>query len=1068
MKTALHFVSSIFLTLSLNTLQAQVPSLWGMTSEGGADEVGTIFRTDFDGTNLTVKHNFSVVNAGARPYVNAQLLQLSNGKLYGVTSDGGINNVGVLFEYDPTTGVYTKKADFSNAVGRAPMGMLALAGNGKLYGLASSGGANNLGTIYEFDLSTNVLSKKIDLVQANGHTPYGNSLFLHTNGKFYGMTVNGGNFNFGVIFEYDPASNTYIKKIDFGGSTNGAHPYGSLLMTNAGKVFGMTSQGGANNDGTLFEYAPATNTLTKKFDFSTASGRQPYSTLVEANNNLLYGVTAINGSLFEYNPTTNSVAKKVDFITNSNGVFPYGTLAKGSNGKLYGVTSGGGSTGHGVLYEYDISTNTYTKKFDFVMETGSSPYGGLTLSANGNLYGLTYQGGLTGGQGVLYEYNPATNTYTKKIDLEQTPDGSYPFGGLTQAANKKLYGMAISGGTTNAGVLFEIDPVSGVFAKRHEFIRDNGTFPQGNLTPAPNGKLYGMTAQGGATDDGVIFEFDPITGTYTVKFEFDYDNGAEPFGSLTLGSNNKFYGMTSEGGTSGYGVIFEYDPASNVFTKKTEFDNLTIGFNPYDALIEVGNGKFYGTCRDGGLNGNGLGTLFEYDLATNTITKKVNFFGAVGEGPEGSLVKAPNGKLYGVTRYGGANSRGVLFEYDITTNTYTKKFDFGATATAPAEPAASLALSPNGKLYGSTLWGGTGNRGVIFEYDPATNVLTTKQSFTGANGAGLLFGRLLFVKGEQTITFNALADKLVNDAAFTLSATSSAPLPITYTSSNTSVATISGSTVTIVGAGTTNITASQAGDASYNPATDVVQSLTVNKLNQTITFTAIADKSIGDAPFTLTATSTSSLPVSFSTTSSKVTLNNAQVTLVSAGRVTITAAQVGNSNYSAATSVDGSFCIKPAKPTITVTFINTASPTLTSSAASGNQWYRNGVAIGGAMGTTYSATQAGVYKVQVTVDDCVSEFSTEQTLVVTGDLDHTQADFVEFYPNPVKDVLTVKLGQPNEKKVVEVYDLAGKPVEQRQVWEDHVQFEVGGWAGGLYLLKVKTGSSEKVYRFVKE
>lgn len=83
------------------------------------------------------------------------------------------------------------------------------------------------------------------------------------------------------------------------------------------------------------------------------------------------------------------------------------------------------------------------------------------------------------------------------------------------------------------------------------------------------------------------------------------------------------------------------------------------------------------------------------------------------------------------------------------------------------------------------------------------------------------------LKADQTITFGALAAKTVGDAAFALGATASSNLGVSYTSSNSAVATVSGSTVTVVGAGSTTITASQAGNANYNAATPVGQTLTV-------------------------------------------------------------------------------------------------------------------------------------------------------------------------------------------------------------------------------------------------
>src|SRR6185436_6177713 len=106
-------------------------------------------------------------------------------------------------------------------------------------------------------------------------------------------------------------------------------------------------------------------------------------------------------------------------------------------------------------------------------------------------------------------------------------------------------------------------------------------------------------------------------------------------------------------------------------------------------------------------------------------------------------------------------------------------------------------------------------------------------------------------------------------APFNLAATSTSGLAVTYTSSAPAVATVAGNTVTVVGGGSTTITASQAGDGNYNAAVAVPQVLLVNKINQTITFGALADKAMGDAPFSLTATSSSALAVTFATTSDK-------------------------------------------------------------------------------------------------------------------------------------------------------------------------------------------------------
>jgi gliding motility-associated-like protein len=187
------------------------------------------------------------------------------------------------------------------------------------------------------------------------------------------------------------------------------------------------------------------------------------------------------------------------------------------------------------------------------------------------------------------------------------------------------------------------------------------------------------------------------------------------------------------------------------------------------------------------------------------------------------------------------------------------------------------------------------------------------------------------VQEGQTITFTALTPATYGDPPFTLGATSSSGLSLTYASSDPLVATISGSTVTIVGAGTTTITASQTGDGTYTPAPDVTQTLTVNKATQTISFAALVPKTMGDPSFTLNATSSSTLNISYSSSNTAVaTISGNAVNIVGAGSTNITASQSGNGNYLGATDVVQPLVVLPASnpPSIsaqtgTAFFVNT-------------------------------------------------------------------------------------------------------------------------------------------------
>lgn len=325
-------------------------------------------------------------------------------------------------------------------------------------------------------------------------------------------------------------------------------------------------------------------------------------------------------------------------------------------------------------------------------------------------------------------------------------------------------------------------------------------------------------------------------------------------------------------------------------------------------------------------------------------------------------------------------------------------------------------------------------------------------------------------KVDQTISFNALPNLSVNDDPVSLNATSSSGLTVSYSSSSISVATINGNVLTIVGAGETNITASQSGDDGYNEAS-VVQKLVVIKLSQSIDFGPIADHKMGDTPFAINATSSSGLDVVFTHTGGRILISGSTVTLASPGRALINANQPGNATFSAADEVNQSFCVNPEKPKLTVSGRNTGSPTLTSSSSVGNQWYLNGDIITGETLSTLSVKKEGIYSVRVQVDDCVSENSDVQVFIITADNTELIQKEVVIYPNPVNDRLYINLkGFETSKKVkIEVYDLSGKQLDRKNTHGNNlVELDVHDYAKGEYLLFVNWEQQKVVRRFAKE
>jgi hypothetical protein len=182
---------------------------------------------------------------------------------------------------------------------------------------------------------------------------------------------------------------------------------------------------------------------------------------------------------------------------------------------------------------------------------------------------------------------------------------------------------------------------------------------------------------------------------------------------------------------------------------------------------------------------------------------------------------------------------------------------------------------------------------------------------SGTNNLTFLLGG---TAASQTITFGTIADVVLGTAPFTISATASSGLTVILSSNTTNVCAVSGATVTLTGAGTCSITATQPGNTTYAAAAPVTRTFMVSVGSQTITFDAIPNQILGIAPFAIAAQATSLLPVGFASITPAVCTNSDDlVILLSPGTCSITASQPGNAAYSAAISVTRSFAVSKAK-----------------------------------------------------------------------------------------------------------------------------------------------------------
>ena len=355
---------------------------------------------------------------GASSY--AGLIRDKRGDLYGTTKYGGTNNNGIVFVWnvDGTERVLHKFVN-DGTDGYNPNSGLVMDASHNLYGTTYRGGARDYGTV--FKISCNGTESVLYSFGSNGTdglTPAA-GLVIGKNGNLYGTTLFGGaNFYYGTVFEITPAG-TETTLYSFAGyaQTDGANPYGGLIMDKNGNLYGATQYGGANGSGAVFEVSAA-------------------------------GAERVLHS----------------FVSDgTDGYYPYAGLLIDAKGDLYGTTYQGGANNAGTVFEIDTSgTEKILYSFGASTTDGYNPWAGLVRDKLGNLYGTTLYGGANGSNfGTVFQLSPSGTETILHSFSENGTDGYQPYGRLIMDESGNLYGTTIYGGTGasatgGAGTIFKI------------------------------------------------------------------------------------------------------------------------------------------------------------------------------------------------------------------------------------------------------------------------------------------------------------------------------------------------------------------------------------------------------------------------------------------------------------------------------------------------------------------------------------------------------------------------------------------------------------------------------------
>jgi uncharacterized repeat protein (TIGR03803 family) len=343
----------------------------------------------------------------------------------------------------------------------------------------------------------------------------------------------------------------------FAGGSDGSNPGAGLVLGTDGNFYGTTQEGGAQNDGTIFEITPSgTETVLYTFGSVANDSIAPAADLIEVNGTF-YGTAGDGGgnggygTVFSFTPGTGETILH-SFANGSDGAEPEAPLLLGTDGNLYGVTLVGGANTDGTMFRITTS-GTLTTLYSFNASTsGSGAIGGLIEDSSGNFYGTAETGGADEGtvfkltsSGILSWATSATVT-----------DGLGSAAALIPGSDGNYYGTALAGGGANDGTVFMIT-AAGVETVVYSFAGgSDGESPKAKLLLASDGNFYGTTQFGGTGHSGIVFKLTP-EGVETVLYSFTGgSDGAIPRGDLVQGSDGALYGTTFSGGISGRGVVF--------------------------------------------------------------------------------------------------------------------------------------------------------------------------------------------------------------------------------------------------------------------------------------------------------------------------------------------------------------------------------------------------------------------------------------------------------------------------------------------------------------------------------
>jgi uncharacterized repeat protein (TIGR03803 family) len=328
-------------------------NLYSTVDYGGTSFAGAVFKVAPDGTE-TVLYSFTGGADGAYPF--SAVVRDKAGNLYGTTSQGGSDNIGVVFKVDPS-GTETVLHSFTGgADGVIPTGGLLRDKAGNLYGTTSQGGSSNDGVLFKITpRGKEIVLHTFTGGAKDGKYPTYTSLLMDAQGTIYGVTEEGGTADGGIVYKLSKSGKLTVLHSFTGGTTDGCNVLGTPFMDKNGNIYGTTSSCGTSKLGTVWKLNKnGRERVLHSFAGGSSDGEYPLAgVIVDAGGNV-YGNTETGGPAnvgTVYKISKSGKFSLIHSFDGTDGKYPYGSFVRDAKGTFFGTTQNGGTIGYGTVWK---------------------------------------------------------------------------------------------------------------------------------------------------------------------------------------------------------------------------------------------------------------------------------------------------------------------------------------------------------------------------------------------------------------------------------------------------------------------------------------------------------------------------------------------------------------------------------------------------------------------------------------------------------------------------------------------------------------------------------------------